>query len=422
MAEKTSIQLSELLKNCYGTERQQKEGSCWFDSTLEIMLNADLIGEIVRANVFDYGLHKDKVVPYRVKSEIINKDGRLNIECFILYIILNYILFNMEITNNIDFIVFQGDKYEIKRKDELDMCEQNLEIFLAKTKRILKDILQPNKKIKKASLEKFYSSDKLTDDDYGGFQYCIYQLFFNNISVLNEFINIKIYNGTSKFPEAKDLFKKSVFLAASLSFSEHATSVIRCQDIIFYYDNNAPIDILTKKRNIDFGKQNIDGYLKSTPEFLENFWTNGLNYLKHWGAYFKKENRKRQKFEYINNLRSTNINEFYKDVTIFERKEETTKYDKKIPLIKLDDSINLKDILACEFFKNKSIIINSISSKRTETKSFVNECYRIFVSQMHISNKYLSKEINEESQFYQKYKKYKVKYLNLLAKINSKKN
>jgi hypothetical protein len=382
------------------------------------MLNADLIGEIVRANVFDYGLYKDKVVPYRVKSEIINKDGRLSIECFILYIILNYILFNMEITNNIDFIVFQGDKYEIKRKDELDVCEQNLEIFLVKTNRILKDILQPNGKIRKASLEKFYSSDKLTDDDYGGFQYFIYQLFFNNISVLNKFINIKNHNGTSKFPEAKDLFKKPVFLAASLSFSEHATSVIRCQDTIFYYDNNAPIDILTKKRNIEFGKQNIDGYLKPTPEFLEKFWTNGLNYLKHWGAYYKKENRKRQKFEYINNLRSTNINEFYKNVTIFERKEETTKYDEEIPLIKLDDSINLKDILACEFFKNKSIIVNSIPSKRTESILFINECYRIFVSQMGISNKYLSEGNNQELQFYQKYKKYKVKYLNLLTKIS----
>lgn len=130
MAEKTTINSSELLKNCYGTQRQQKKGSCWFDSTLEIMLNADLIGEIVRANVFEYGLYKDKVVPYRVKSELIkSKSGQPKIQFFILYMILNYILFNMEITNNTDFIVFEGDSYEIKRKEELEVCERNLEIF-----------------------------------------------------------------------------------------------------------------------------------------------------------------------------------------------------------------------------------------------------------------------------------------------------
>lgn len=39
---------------------------------------------------------------------------------------------------------------------------------------------------------------------------------------------------------------------------------------------------------------------------------------------------------------------------------------------------------------------------------------------MHISNKYLYEDTNQELQFYQKYKKYKVKYLNLLTKINSK--
>ena len=71
--------------------------------------------------------------------------------------------------------------------------------------------------------------------------------------------------------------------------------------------------------------------------------------------------------------------------------------------------------------QNKSNVISLFSSNDKIVK-FINDCYIMFVSQMHISNKYLSKEINEELQVYQKYKKYKVKYLNLLAKINSKKN
>ena len=207
MAEKTSINSSELLKNCYGTQRQQKKGSCWFDSVLEIMLNADLIGEIVRANVFDYGLHKDKVVPYRVKPELIkSKSGQPKIHFFILYIILNYILFNLEITNEDNYLELiddpEGKKFFIKRKEELDVCERNLEIFLAKTRKIL--FALKLSKVPKLSLSK-----KLTEDSYGGAQLLIYELFINNIKDLNRFINVNTYYGkitTSKKEEERALF------------------------------------------------------------------------------------------------------------------------------------------------------------------------------------------------------------------------
>jgi hypothetical protein len=429
MAEITSIKSSELLKNCYGTERQQKKGSCWFDSTLEIMLNADLIGEIVRSDVFDYGLHKGKVVPYRVKPEIINRIDGPRIDSFILYFILNYILFNLEITNQDDYLNFSdisgNKKVVIERKEELDVCERNLENFLAKTRKILFAL-------KLGIAPKMSLSKKLTEDSYGGAQLLIYELFINNIRELNRFINVNTYYGkitTSKkeaerrrkFPETEILFNRNNFLAASLTFNEHATSVIRCQNTIFYYDNNAPIDLLTKKRNIDFSiqKDEASGTVVKRKDFLEKFWNHGLDYLKHWGDYFDRYKRDGYNFRYIQKV-SKDSNEFYHDVTIFDKKPGVPTYNKEIPLIKLDDSINLKDIISCEFFKSKSNIISLFSSDDKIVK-FVNECYIMFVSEMHISNKYLSEETNQELKFYEKYKKYKVKYLNLLTKINSKK-
>jgi hypothetical protein len=425
MAEKTTITSVELLKNCYGTERQQKKGSCWFDSTLEIMLNADLIGEIVRANVFDYGLYKGKIVPYRVKLEIINRTEGTRIDSFIFYFILNYILFNLEITNEDDYLKFtdvSGNKQVvIDRKEELEICERNLEIFLAKTR----DILFALKLKKIPNLSLFSELSELTPDSYGGEQFIISDLFFNNISDLDRFIKKKIYYGKNlsskkeeerkrQFPITKDLFNRDTFLAASLTFNNHATSVIRCQNTIFYYDNNAPIDVLTKKRNIDFSiMKDKSGTLVRRNDFLKKFWNDGLDYLKHWGDYFGRYKLDGYNFRYIQNV-STDSNIFYEDVTIFEKKEGASKYSKEIPLIKLDDSINLKDILSCEFFKNKSKVISLFSSNNGIVK-FINDCYTMFVS-------HLSKETNQELQFYQKYEKYKVKYLNLLAKIDSKKN
>lgn len=421
MAEITSITSSELLKNCYGTERQQKKGSCWFDSTLEIMLNADLIGEIVRANVFDYGLYKGKVVPYRVKSEIIRREGP-RIDSFIFYVILNYILFNLEITNEDDYLKFtdvSGNKQVvIDRKEELEVCERNLEIFLAKTR----DILIALKLKKLPDLSVFSELSELTADSYGGVQFIISDLFFDNIRDLDRFIKKKIYYGKNlsskkeeerrrQFPITKDLFNRDTFLAASLTFNNHATSVIRCQNTIFYYDNNAPIDVLTKKRNIDFSiMKDKSGTLVKRNDFLKKFWNDGLDYLKHWGDYFGRYKRDGYNFRYIQNV-STDSNIFYEDVTIFEKKIEVPIYNKQIPVIKLDDSIKLKDILSCEFFKNKPSIIQLFPDGIVK---FINDCYTMFAS-------HLSKEINQDLQSYQKYKKYKVKYLNLLTKINPKK-
>lgn len=415
MAEITEIKSSDILKNCYGVERKQKSGSCWFDSTLEILFNSDVIGEIVRTNCYDYGLYNGRVVPYRVKLSLID---RFRVENFLLFMILNYVLFNLEITNEPDYIVFGEDDYSIRRKDELEVCEIGFENFLAKIKHIL-EYYNYKKDIKKKDGTPKYELDLslpsvLSANSYGGHSYYLYELFFKKVPELDHYVNKVEYYGpdlTSKkshekdrrFPVTAVLFNRIKFLATSLSFKGHATSVIRCSDKIFYYDNNAPINLKTKRRNTDFSEVvKKDGSIEKHPEYLEKFWTEGLDYLKHWGDYFNRYKGKEYDFDYIDRVRARDY-EFFNRVTIFEKKEGR-EFKKNISLDKLDDSISLKDILSCELLKAKDII--SAKTVDPERTKLIKDCFEIVTNDLELyKNKYLL---------------YKRKYLQLKNKIDAK--
>ena len=415
MAEINEIKSVDLLRSCYGVQRKQKEGSCWFDSTLEILFNSDVIGEIVRTNCFDYGLYKGRVVPYRVKLSLLDK---FRVENFLLFIILNYVLFNLEITNEPDYIVFGEREYSIRREDELEVCEVGFENFLAKIKHIL-EYYNFKKFVKNKDGTPKYELDLtlpsvLTADSYGGHSYYLFELFFKKVPELDNYVKNMIYNGpilTSRkaherdirFPVASVLFNREKFLAASLSFKGHATSLIRCGDKIYYYDNNAPINIKTQRRNTDFSEVvKKDGTIEKHPEYLEKFWREGLDYLKHWGDYFKRYRGREYDFGYIDRVRERDY-EFFNTVTIFEKKDGLG-FRKNISVSKLDDSISLKDILSCELLKAKNII----STKTTDPKriKLIKDCFEIVTNDLELyKNKYLF---------------YKRKYLQLKNKIGTK--
>ncbi len=415
MAEINEIKSEDLLRNCYGVQRKQKSGSCWFDSTLEILFNSDVIGEIVRTNCFDYGLYKGRVVPYRVKLSLLDK---FRVENFLLFIILNYVLFNLEITNEPDYIVFGESEYSIRRKDELEVCEVGFENFLAKIKHIL-EYYNYKKDLKNRDGTPKYELDLtlptvLTADSYGGHSYYLYELFFKKVPELDNYVKNTVYNGPDltsrkgyerdiRFPIASVLFNREKFLATSLSFKGHATSLIRCSNKIFYYDNNAPINIKTQRRNTDFSEVvKKDGTIEKHPEYLEKFWREGLDYLKHWGDYFKRYKGREYDFGYIDRVRARDY-EFFNRVTIFEKKDGFV-FRKNISVDKLDDSISLKDILSCELLKAKDII----SSKTTdpERTKLIKDCFEIVTNDLELyKNKYLF---------------YKRKYLQLKNKIDAK--
>ena len=415
MAEITEINSIDLMKNCYGIQRKQKKGSCWFDSALELLFNSDVVGEIVRSECFDYGFHKGRVVPYRVKPSLL---GKMRADNVIFFLILNYILFNFEITEEPTFIEYDVDKYTIRRKTELDVCEIGFENFMAKIQHILVYYLYQKDIVKKDGTPKYVLDLNLpkviTPDDYGGRSYIIYDLFFKKILNLSLYVNKKEFYAPNlksrdsserdvRFPEPKVLFNKDKFLGASLSFHNHVTSLIRCSDKIFYYDNNAPINIKTQKRTIDFSEViNDDGIIEKHPEYLERFWNEGLNYLKHWGDYFRRYKGVAYDFGYIGSVRAKDF-EFYDRVITFEKNDRFI-YSKKIPVTRLDDSLTLKDIISCELLKTKGLILSTV--KVSSKKIFIEECFEIVTNDLELyKNKYLF---------------YKQKYLQLKKKINEK--
>ena len=108
-----TINSKELLRDCYGLARQQKRGSCWLDSTLEVFLNSDTLGELVRSEMFDYGQYNDRIIPYRVNPSIIKND---DYQSFLIYIIFNFILFNLEITSMPNFLSLTMIKLNLLEK------------------------------------------------------------------------------------------------------------------------------------------------------------------------------------------------------------------------------------------------------------------------------------------------------------------
>ncbi len=395
-----TINSKDLLRDCYGLARQQKKGSCWLDSTLEVFLNADTIGELVRSEVFEYGLYNDKIVPYKVKPEII-KDN--DYQSFLIYIIFNFILFNLEITNTPDFITLKEDKIKIKRRDSFKRCENSLEKFMS----IIKHILYKKRTFKTVNKTldgqmKPIPDEKLTP---GGFPLELTHVLFKYIPHIDSYINTKKYEYPEMF--STKLFEPNVFIGASISFKDiksddrHATSIIKCSDKIFYYDNNAPINIKTKKRNIDFsehiikkGKKQITG--------LDLFWQIGLGYIKHYCDYFTNPGH----FIYKEEM-SKKASELLEEIIIFNKIND---YEKSIN-VDIIEGPTLKNILIEHYLKNVNEIINIKFSD--EYKDVLNKINIEFCNYLNI----IQTPPTEDATLY-KYLKYKHKYLSLLKKSN----
>jgi len=377
---------SELLRDCYGLTRKQKKGSCWLDSTLEIMMNADIIGEIVRSEVFEYGCYKGKIVPYKVNINVIKNK---NIKSFIFFIIMNFILFNLEITNT--------DKYRIRKEHpDLDICENSLENFLSLVRGIIrKDDPDESDIVFK---EKFKS---------GGNPKWIVDLFQNSLPILESFIKINTIDNFNDNEQNKSLFKdKDNFLAASLFFKTdtyktdaHVTSVIKCNDKIFYYDGNAPINSHTQKRTVDFTEIIVKKKFITVSSNIKNFWNDGLNYLRHYGSYFYKNIPWPEKSNgYV--AKPLAVKDLYQGVILFTKLKD---YSKKIPIINLDSKNSLKQIITCEFVKSIELLL--INCKNKTVKTFVKTVYDLFMDNLKL------KDFDKE--YLSKYLKYKLKYLNL---------
>ncbi len=395
-----TINSKDLLRDCYGLARQQKKGSCWLDSTLEIFLNADTIGELVRSEVFEYGLYNDKIVPYKVKPEII-KDN--DYQSFLIYIIFNFILFNLEITNTPDFITLKEDKIKIKRRDSFKRCENSLEKFMS----IIKHILYKKRTFKTVNKTldgqmKPIPDEKLTP---GGFPLELTHVLFKYIPHIDSYINTKKYEYPEMF--SIKLFEPNVFIGASISFKDiksddrHATSIIKCSDKIFYYDNNAPINIKTQKRNIDLGEHIIKKSKKQITG-LDLFWQIGLGYIKHYCDYFTNPGH----FIYKEEM-PKKASDLLEEIIIFNKIND---YEKSIN-VDIIEGPTLKNILIEHYLKNVNEIINIKFSD--EYKDVLNKINIEFCNYLNITQ-----TIPTQDATLYKYLKYKHKYLSLLKNSN----
>ena len=406
-----TINSKELLRDCYGLARQQKRGSCWLDSTLEVFLNSDTLGELVRSEMFDYGQYNDRIIPYRVNPSIIKND---DYQSFLIYIIFNFILFNLEITSMPNFLSLTNDKIKLTRKDSLMRCEKSLEKFMSIIEKILyeKKTLQTIIKILNSQL-KDKPDKKLSK---GGYPTDLINLLFEYIPNIDLYVDKKFYEYPEMF--STKLFEPPVFIGASITFQiikedeRHATSIIKCSDKIFYYDNNAPINIATKKRNIDFSEHIITKG-KKIKTGLELFWQNGLGYIKHYCDYFKNPGH----FIFKEDM-PKKPSELLDGIVIFNRKIDYNKTI-NIDIINIDiiEGITLKEILIKNYLENINTIINIQFSD--QYKDILNKINIAFCNYLNIITEQSEApvvQLNQEELNY-KYLKYKHKYLSLRKQI-----
>jgi hypothetical protein len=424
-----TINSKELLRDCYGLARQQKKGSCWLDSTLEVFLNADTIGELVRSEMFEYGLYNDKVVPYKVNPDIIEDD---KYRSFLIYIMFNFILFNLEITNIEGFIKkTASDKIILHRQASYERCETSLEHFMGLIQHILY----------KSKSKIFKSFEPKIDEkiESGGFTSSFCELLFKYIPQINTYIKYNIFYP----PFNKEVFNKKTFLGASFSIkvgkhSGHATSAIKCNNDIFYYDNNMPININTLKRNINIAEDvRPDGEIIRRSDFLDNFWEKQADFIIHYCDYFNHPNKP---FGYTRKI-STTSDRMFQYIITYNKKKDYTK-DINVKLLNSDKDASLKNILYNNFIETANIIINTKFTDdaiKTVLKKIVNLfCeYLLFEkpyseTDIHPIPESIIEETNEiikiigddiqtlptEDATLYKYLKYKHKYLSLLKKSN----
>ena len=401
-----TINSKELLRDCYGLGRQQKKGSCWLDSTLEIFLNADTIGELVRSEMFEYGMYMDKKIPipYKVNKNIIKEN---DYQSFLIYIIFNFILFNLEITSISDFITIVDDKVKIHRQDSFNRCEKSLETFMSIIEHIL---YKENNMSTVINIIDTQMKDKPdTKLSPGGHIIQLSDILFNYIPNINLYIDKKVYKSPAMFDPSIRLFNRDIFIGASISFKiinidrNHATSIIKCSDKIFYYDNNAPINIKTKKRNIDLSEHIINKSGKKTKTGLDDFWQTGLGYIKHYCDYFTDPGH----FIYKERI-TKKASDLLKKIIIFNKKSD---YNKIINVIDIKGE-SLKKILSDNFLESVNDIINTKFNE--EYKGVLTKISMQFCTYLNIPFQDKITRL-ESSNAYYKYLKYKGKYLALVT-------
>lgn len=390
---------SELNKDCFGLGREQKTGSCWLDSTLEIFLNCDTIGEIVRGEMFDYGLYEDKKVPFRVKPDVIQRN---NIKSFLVYIIFNFILFNLEITSDEQFVVPDADSLRIRRLDSYNICEKSLEHFLSIVKDIFTDpddginpkALAPIRKVLKDTRYDFRQIREVIKiaEGYSGYKTDVFiNLLSKTIPYMESYIDIYTHEHY-EFARVPPI-KKDDFLALSISIKpsssgRHAVSLFKCNNKIFFYDNNNKINPATHKRCIEL-----------TDAETELLWSDFQEALKFIKTKFLT------KYDSTNK----NIEDFFIEVRLFIKFEDD--YNKDIQLHELDNKKNIKYILAKEFETTSARIIETQFGR--EYHDILNEMQLNFIKYLSLNKVTQNKKTIVKKDALHKYLKYKNKYLSL---------
>jgi hypothetical protein len=284
-----TLESHELLRDCYGLSRQQRQNTCWLDATLELFSNGDTIGEIFRSEIFEYGLFNGNQtpVPYMVKTDFVKDD----LQSFIFYIIFNFVLFNLEITNG-DLYNISEDKVRLPRQYSNDICGFSFGIFMDAVKDIFsKDIDEKNVII---LVEKLLSNinriplggeDKTRGGYTDDFNIFLTSLI-NNIPNMTEYIESKELNmDAKKIVRLSSNIIPDIFIGLLLINTIrikinmgyftirdlHLTNISRCHDKIFFYDNNKKINAKTKSRSIEL---NTDLFWKDKIDYIKNFYSN----------------------------------------------------------------------------------------------------------------------------------------------------
>lgn len=401
-----------LMKDCYGLAREQKHGTCWLDSSLELYLNSDTLGELVRSEMFDYGIYNGKIVPYKVRTDIIQQNDLIS---FLIYVIFNFILFNLEITNDDNFIKFikkkKGTKIMIERQESLERCEYSLEEFLNIVKDVFKTKIIDEKTIKAVKKRIKDKSGELMErgDEKSGFSTTKFvNLLFDYIPNIKNYIDLNIIDFQNP-PEGKKVsfdidLNKETFIGLGVSITTdrdrgHATSFYKCNNKIFFYDNNNDINPVSKRRTIMLDDANEVSFLTQKLTYIKEFY----------GRYIDLKDKK--------------LIKIFRKVRLFKKKAE---YNKEIDLIELDNHSTLKDILKKYFLLTVEDIAMHYFNEDDQSK--ILKIGTLFCKYLNIQIPPLTDnpEIKREDDHSEKgkkalykYLKYKKKYLELLAVQNA---
>lgn len=368
-----TIKSKDLSKDCYGLARQQKQGSCWIDSTFEVFLNSDTLGELVRSEMFEYGLYKGRVVPYKVTQNVIVKN---KYQSFLIYIIFNFILFNLEITNVPDFVkIISPKKISLERQASFDRCETSLEHFMDLIKELLFKHSSKNFLLLNPSV-----SAKI---EPGGSTILLIEKLFKYIPNINTYIK-----STEYYPPFKKPFNRETFLGASLCITgikhkkqiSHAVSILKCNNKIYYYDNNIPIDPIKLKRSIDISEYtDSDGNVVERDDFVDNFWENQVKFISHYCDYFTTG----AKFGYSNKVR-THIDNMFTCIITYD---EINSYNKNINLTELNGD-SLKNILYTNLISTVEQIIKEDFIEKPEMQIVMRKIVNLFCEYLNFIQPY----------------------------------